>query len=61
MERADNGQEIDRENGQLYVLTRNYQILFMHSMHEAIEYLGKVLYITEKDYIQLSNEVFKEK
>ncbi len=50
MPRADNGQEIDRNKWTIICAEQGIgdQILFMHSMNETIEELGKVLYITEK-------------
>lgn len=50
MPRADTGKEIDKEKWTIVCAEQGIgdQILFMHSMNEAIEELGKVLYITEK-------------
>ena len=50
MPRADNGKKIDRNKWTLICAEQGIgdQILFMHSMNEAIEEFGKVLYITEK-------------
>ena len=50
MERADNGKEIDPKKWTIVCAEQGIgdQVLFMHSMNEAIEKLGKVLYITEK-------------
>ena len=50
MPRADDGKAIDRNKWTIVCAEQGIgdQILFMHSMNEAIEELGKVLYITEK-------------
>ena len=50
MDRADNGKEIDPTKWTIVCAEQGIgdQVLFMHSMNEAIEELGKVLYITEK-------------
>ena len=50
MERADNGKDIDPKKWTIVCAEQGIgdQVLFMHSMNEAIEKLGKVLYITEK-------------
>ena len=50
MPRADNGKEIDRKKWTIVCAEQGIgdQVLFMHSMNEAIEELKKVLYITEK-------------
>lgn len=50
MERADTGDKIDPSKWTIVCAEQGIgdQILFMHSMNEAIEELGKVLYITEK-------------
>ena len=50
MPRADNGEEIDRNKWTIVCAEQGIgdQVLFMHSMNEVIEELGKVLYICEK-------------
>ena len=50
MPRADHGKKIDKNKWTIVCAEQGIgdQILFMHSMNEAIEELGKVLYITEK-------------
>ena len=50
MDRADDGKEIDPNKWTIVCAEQGIgdQVLFMHSMNEAIEELGKVLYITEK-------------
>ena len=50
MPRADNGKKLDKNKWTIICAEQGIgdQILFMHSMNEAIEELGKVLYITEK-------------
>ncbi len=50
MPRADDGRKIDKDKWTIVCAEQGIgdQILFMHSMNEAIEELGKVLYITEK-------------
>jgi hypothetical protein len=50
MDRADNGKEIDPTKWTIVCAEQGIgdQVLFMHSMNEAIDELGKVLYITEK-------------
>ena len=50
MPRADNGKLIDKNKWTIVCAEQGIgdQILFMHSMNEAIEELGKVLYITEQ-------------
>ena len=52
MPRADDGREIDKNKWTIVCAEQGIgdQILFMHSMNEAIEELGKVLYITERLY-----------
>ena len=50
MARADNGKKIDKNKWTIVCAEQGIgdQILFMHSMNEAVEELGKILYITEK-------------
>ena len=50
MDRADNGKQIDKNKWTIVCAEQGIgdQVLFMHSMNEAIEELGKVLYITEE-------------
>lgn len=50
MDRADAGKTIDRNKWTIICAEQGIgdQILFMHSMNEAIDELGKVLYVTEK-------------
>ena len=51
MERADaEGKEIDKSKWTIICSEQGIgdQVLFMHSMNEAIEELGKVLFIAEK-------------
>ena len=50
MARADDGKEIDPAKWTIVCAEQGIgdQILFMHSMNEAIEELGKILYITER-------------
>ena len=50
MPRADDGKEIDKEKWTIICAEQGIgdQVLFMHSLNEAIGELGKVLYITEK-------------
>ena len=50
MPRADDGKKIDKNKWTIVCAEQGIgdQILFMHSMNEAIEELGKILYITEK-------------
>ena len=46
MDRADNGKQIDKNKWTIVCAEQGIgdQVLFMHSMNEAIEELGKVLY-----------------
>ena len=50
MPRADDGKKIDPNKWTIVCAEQGIgdQILFMHSMNEAIDELGKILYITEK-------------
>mgnify|MGYP000302054808 CR=1 FL=1 len=50
MPRADDGKKIDKNKWTIICAEQGIgdQVLFMHSMNEAIDELGKVLYITEK-------------
>ena len=50
MARADDGKELDPAKWTIVCAEQGIgdQILFMHSMNEAIEELGKILYITER-------------
>ena len=48
--KADHGKKIDKNKWTIICAEQGIgdQVLFMHSMNEAIDELGKVLYITEK-------------
>ena len=50
MDRADNGKQIDKNKWTIVCAEQGIgdQVLFMHSMNEAIEELGKVLYAEER-------------
>ena len=54
MERADSGGKIDKNKWTIVCAEQGIgdQILFMHSMNEAIQELGRFYTLLKKDYIQ---------